>query len=148
VKCDESQKLIDRFFQELDPKLLNKIRGHLGGCPSCRARYSALYMAETSLGSRKIPQAAGQLLQDDDKERVVDAVAHAPKVGQRSNEEEAPIRAGIWISIVLASLAIALLILLTQGPTPKRGQRLSSMQSKAALAVDLYCLGAEKERYR
>ena len=147
VKCDDVQSRIDRFFQDLNEKALDAIRGHVGGCHDCRSRYAALYMAEVTLGERKVPVAAGGLLNEADRERLVEAVTDKRGSPPPPKKPGEGLRTGLWLSIVLGAVALALLVLLIQGPTPTRGKRLATMRSKAPVAVDLYCVAGDDSRF-
>jgi hypothetical protein len=147
VKCSACQPLIDRFFEDFDAACLQQVRGHVGGCSSCRARYCALYMTETMIGSRSIPASAAELLDDQDKERAVNTVSPSQKLPTQTHLNEGSPPGGIWISGVLGAVAIALVVLLVQTPAPKRQQKLASIRSQEALALDLYCVERESKRF-
>jgi len=99
------------------------------------------------MGSKRIPSAAAELLNNEDKERVVDAASPSQHIPEKHALHESAPPGGMWISGVLGAVAIALVVLLIQAPTPKRQQQLASMQSQETLALDLYCVERNSERF-
>ena len=146
MDCIETRAAIDELFESGDSEVFDRVQAHAEGCHDCRTYYAKRYATASSRGIAPLPENA--LL------RTVqgNTTSPSPKLPPMDSEAlpggtASTIGTGWWLSSVLAALAVALLILLVQGPPKSQSGTGPTMTSGGPLTVDLYCVSDAVKRY-
>jgi len=138
-------ELIDELIlDELEPSDWQRLRTHLPGCASCRARYDRVSLAERMLhgGPRALDTPSSTLLRRLEGAVVDLAAVRSPPAWQRALSWLAPTHR--WATAAAAVAVVAVLIpFLLRAPAPSSGdfQVRGGASHERAAGLRAFCIG-------